>query len=189
MEAIIGIIGTVVGTFLGWLLNNLSQRGKLNVYISQWSDDFDYNNGVAISDANAIQQTRCYKYKLSVDIYNSSAETRIMRDIKIVFSRDKKELYTFVPNYKSEAKTVHGHFHLTTHEEIGVINVLPKSIVTFNFYNSMNNNQGSTDCFWETNCIALTYRNEKNNLVTVPIKQEDYRDYRKKHCTEDIENG
>lgn len=184
MEAIIGVIGTVVGTILGWVLNNISQRGKLSVYISQWSDDFDYNH-VTISDENAIQETHCYSYKLAVDIYNSSAETRIMRDVRVVFKRDKNELYSVNPNYKSETKTAPGGVALTTHTKIDTVNISPKSVVSFNLYNHIYNRLGSTDCFWEVNNILLTYRNEKNKLIVVPIKKEDYREYRKKHFTED----
>lgn len=31
--AIIGIIGTILGTIIGWLLNGLSQRGKLKMVL------------------------------------------------------------------------------------------------------------------------------------------------------------
>lgn len=185
MEAIIGVIGTLVGTILGWVLNNISQRGKLNVYISQWSDDFDYNEGVTISDLNAIQQTYSYSYKLTVDVYNSSAETRIMRDIRIVFKRDKNVLYTITPNYKADTKTVLGGVALTSHSKISTVNVSPKSVVSYNFYNHIHNNQGATDCFWEINNIALTYRNEKDKIIVVPIKKEDYRNYRNNHFVEE----
>ncbi|MBP3313469.1 MAG: hypothetical protein J6K84_02290 [Oscillospiraceae bacterium] len=185
MEAIIGVIGTLVGTILGWVLNNISQRGKLNVYVTQWSDDFDYNEGVAISNANAIQETYGYSYKLAVDIYNSSAETRIMRDIRIVFKRDKNALYTITPNYKADTKTVHGRATLTSHSKIGTVNVSPKSVVSYNFYSHINNNQGATDCFWEINNIVLTYRNEKDKIIVVPIKKEDYHNYRKNHFVEE----
>ena len=34
---IIGVIGTLLGTVFGWLLSNLSQRGKLNTY-PMWRD-------------------------------------------------------------------------------------------------------------------------------------------------------
>mgnify|MGYP003484863366 CR=1 FL=1 len=33
--AILGVLGTLGGTVLGWVLNNLSQRGKLNISSAQ----------------------------------------------------------------------------------------------------------------------------------------------------------
>lgn len=30
--ALIGVGATIAGTILGWVLNNLSNRGKLNIY-------------------------------------------------------------------------------------------------------------------------------------------------------------
>ena len=43
MIAIIGVIGTLAGTILGWGLNSLSQRGKLNFYVHSWKEEFQVN--------------------------------------------------------------------------------------------------------------------------------------------------
>ena len=77
-----------------------------------------------------------------------------------------------------------GHTVLTSHIKIGIVNIAPKSVVSFKFYNHIRNNQGSTDCLWKTNNIVLTYKNEKDKVIIVPIKREDYRDYRKNHYIE-----
>lgn len=34
--ALIGVVGTILGTILGWPLNSFSQRGKLSVYVLEW---------------------------------------------------------------------------------------------------------------------------------------------------------
>lgn len=45
LSAIIGIVGTVIGTVLGWILYNISQRGKLNFYVSDWEYQFNKQDG------------------------------------------------------------------------------------------------------------------------------------------------
>ena len=44
LPEIIGVIGTLLGIVLGWVLSNLSQRGKLNIYPT-WRDEFQHNDG------------------------------------------------------------------------------------------------------------------------------------------------
>lgn len=44
--ALIGVGATLAGTVLGWVLNNLSNRGKLNIFVSSWEDSFKYNNSI-----------------------------------------------------------------------------------------------------------------------------------------------
>ena len=39
LPAIIGVVGTLLGTILGWILSNLSKRGKLRIF-STWKDEF-----------------------------------------------------------------------------------------------------------------------------------------------------
>ena len=36
ITALIGVGATIAGTVLGWMLNNLSNRGKLNIFVSSW---------------------------------------------------------------------------------------------------------------------------------------------------------
>lgn len=40
LEAFIGIAGTIISTFTGCFLNNMSQAGKLKVYVNSWVDSF-----------------------------------------------------------------------------------------------------------------------------------------------------
>jgi len=40
LEAFIGIAGTIIGTLMGWFFNNMSQAGKLKVYVNSWVDSF-----------------------------------------------------------------------------------------------------------------------------------------------------
>ena len=76
--ALIGVGATIAGTTLGWVLNNLSNRGKLNVYISLWEDSFKHNHIGRMIPCFKREEVQSYTYKASFDLYNSSGNTKIM---------------------------------------------------------------------------------------------------------------
>ena len=86
VTAIIGVVGTLLGTILGWLLSVLSNKGKVSVYLSSWTETFRHKDkeGFMINSASE-SQAEYFEYECSLDIYNSSSDTKILRDIKIVF--------------------------------------------------------------------------------------------------------
>ena len=67
--ALIGVGATIVGTVLGWMLNNLSNRGKLNIFVSSWEDKFQHNNsfGEMVPCSNR-EDVRNYSYEVSLDL-------------------------------------------------------------------------------------------------------------------------
>lgn len=108
--AILGIIGTIFGTELGWVLNSFSKSGKLNIYIQKWEDTFQYNDKHGfMTPSLSIEQTEYYSYVLELDLYNSSGETKIMRNTEILFIANKEIVEISVPH--DDALTVyHNHF-------------------------------------------------------------------------------
>jgi len=156
---IIGILGTMGGTILGWLLNNLSQHGKLNIYVHEWKDNFAYKDGMGGTVvSSSITQTEYYSYKLSLDLYNSSGETKIMRNIEVVFMNGKKELCHNTPKDDSTERVSHP---LVFYDDILPINIPPKSIVHINLHNGFWNENGSLDFIWKTTHVFLRYVDEK----------------------------
>ena len=79
--AILGIIGTLLGTIVGWLLNNISNSGRLNLYVANWKDEFKYNSMGSMVPSHSFEQTEYYSYTLDLELYNSSSRTKIMRNI------------------------------------------------------------------------------------------------------------
>ena len=46
MEAMVGVIGTILGTVLGWFLNSISNRGKIKLFVSSWENEFRWGYNV-----------------------------------------------------------------------------------------------------------------------------------------------
>lgn len=171
LEAIIGVIGTLFGTILGWLLNSASNHGKLNVNISDWKDDFKYNDKGFITKSISKDQTEYYSYLLTLDIYNSSAETKIMRNIEIYFSDNECEHHKSIPKDDS-TKRNNGYFYNC--DNISPVNIPPKTIIQLKLRDDFNNENAVLNNIWKTKKIYMKYINEKNKIKKVTIKSEDY---------------
>lgn len=186
MEAIIGVIGTLAGTILGWLLNNISQSGKLSIYVSSFTDSFKHNKSGYMVVSSSVEQTRYYSYKLILDLYNSSGSTKIMRNITVVFSDGKKDLLRSVPH---DDNTRRSSGPAWFYDEIGPVNIPPKSIIQLSLHRGTWHNDGGLDFIWKTKKVYLTYMDEKNRLKKVKIKSEIYRNYFENHKADEKENG
>lgn len=185
ITAIIGVVGTLMGVVLGWLLNCLSKKGKLNFYIKSFSDSFYCSDGEGgrIKSCNK-ETTESYHYKLIFDLYNSSSETKAIHDLKIAFLNGKEELYVSIP-IKSPFKQDDS---IEQYDKTVIINIPPKTLIKVCLVGDEFIKNKKTPFIWRTNEVNLIYYNEKNKLKKVNIKSENYCDYFENHKTEENEN-
>lgn len=174
MEAIIGVIGTVIGTILGWLLNSISQRGRISAYVSQWDNNFKHNKLLGKEPTVLTEKIVSYNYSVAIDFYNSSGETKIMRDIKIVFRNNKKSLLESIPDDRSVSKTV-GKF--TFYEKLSAVNIPPKSVLTLKLRGDILSDAQKTMPFWKTNKVVLQYKDETNKEKSILLIKENFEQY------------
>lgn len=174
MDAIIGVIGTILGTILGWVLNSLSTKGKLKIYVSSWKDNFQYNNAGSMVPSKSKEQTECYHYDLTLDVYNSSSETKILRNIKIEFGDGKNILHTSIP--KDDA-TRRWNGPVAFYDSIVPLNVPQKTIIQLKLHDGARHTDGGLDFIWNTQIIYLTYESENGKTKRMTIKKQNYRNY------------
>lgn len=184
--ALIGVGATIVGTVLGWMLNNLSNRGKLNIFVSSWEDKFQHNNsfGEMVPCSNR-EDVRNYSYEVSLDLYNSSGNTKIMRNIKIVFNDGKDDIEKNTPMDDATKKFSQP---LVFYDKVGPINIPPKAVIKLNLHDGVWNENGKLDFIWKSKKIYLVYTDEKNKIRRKLIKTENYENYFNNHTQEDT-NG
>ncbi len=134
-NSIIGILGTLLGTLLGWILGRYDKKGKLKIYIISYKNEFlcmDGRGGQTIS--TSVEQTEDYIMKFDFDVYNSSTETKIMRDITVVFNNGKKDIFFNTP---LDDSTRHSNGHWYKYDIIEPINIPPKSISNFSLHTTL----------------------------------------------------
>ena len=187
ITAMIGVIGTLLGTILGWVLNNISDNGRLNIYVSKWEDSFLQHDDVgSMKSSKCIEETQLYSYNLCLDIYNSCAEPRIMRDIRIVFNNGNKDIEYSVPKDDSSRRS---SGHIARYDEIGPITIPAKSVLQLNLHNGKWTKDNCPLYIWEVKKVFLEYRNDKNRKKRILLKREDYNRYFENHPQEEKENG
>lgn len=185
--AIIGIIGTLLGTVLGWILNNLSQHGKLNVYVTEWEEKFTHIGEYgAFETSRKKEEAKSFSYNFSLDLYNSSGTTKIMRNIKVVLLGNNKELSVDIPQ---DIETARSSRYMITYDNVEPINVSPKTVETLKLKGYFSDDSKTLDFAWLAEKVELRYTNEKNQEKVIPIKKVDYNKYFEKFTVEDKANG
>ena len=171
-EALFGIIGTILGTILGWLLNSISTKGKLVFSVAKWEDSFQRNGSMGCMEpSKSIEETEVYSYNLLLDVYNSSADTLIMRDIRIVFSDGNQDVHSSTPKNDSTRRT---SSHMSFYDDIIPVNVPPKSVLQLHLHDGEWKNEHKMDFIWKTKKVFFAYKDMKNNERRFLIKSEEY---------------
>lgn len=176
--ALIGVGATIIGTVLGWLLNNLSNRGKLNIFVSSWEDNFEYNSLGEMIPCSKCEEVENYSYKVSFDLYNSSGNTKIMRNIQIVFTDGKVDLKKYTP---MDDATKNYSQSLIFYDKVGPVNIPPKAVIKLNLHDGTWSENGKLNFIWKSKKIYLIYTDERNKLRRKLIKTENYENYFNNH--------
>ena len=178
ITALIGVGSTIAGTLLGWILNSASNRGNLNIYVANWSEKLDNksNSGYGVpmyAEAVSRDSVNHYSYSGSIDIYNSSNNTKIMRDFKIVHFDGKRILKETVP-IDDSTKHIVAEPLPAMYDSVGVINIPPKSVISINLHKSIGQSKDDVDFLWNSKTILVQYKDEKNNIKTKKIIDCNY---------------
>lgn len=184
--ALIGVGATLAGTVLGWFLNNLSNRGKLDIFVSSWEDNFKYNDMGVMVPCSKREEVQSYSYKVSLDLYNSSGNTKIMRNIQIVFNDGKSDIEHQTPKDDSTRRYVQP---MNYYDNVEPINIPPKAVIKLNLHDGAWDKDGKLDFIWKSKNVYLVYSDEKNKVRRKLIKTEDYENYFTNHKQEDKDNG
>lgn len=174
MSAVLGIIGTVLGTVLGWILNNISRKGELKVFVSKWKDKFQCQGKLGeMVPSSSPDQTRLYSFDLNLEIYNSSSETKNMRDIRVVFMNGRSPIKVVTP-HDEETRFFNGT--LSHVEDVKPINVPPKTIITKRLTNGFWDDVMRA-FIWNTTSVVFMYKDEKGKERKTIVHTEDYRNH------------
>ena len=183
MPALLGIGGTLVGTVLGWLLNNWTKAGKLTLFVVEWKDDFTCDDGGYIKPCQNKEKINCYSFSVVLDIYNSSSEPKIMRDINVAFQNKRAIIKSITPKDDATKKV----YSMTIHyEDAQPMNIPAKSVVRCKFL----------DSFWHDNLhfildvdrVYLSYIDERGKTKKKLLHRDSYKS-RFEDKQEDLTNG
>ncbi|WP_411682458.1 hypothetical protein [Clostridium thailandense] len=165
-----GIIGAVVGSTTTLVITKLlKSTGKVCLYLKEWEVENTEEN--EIGEINYIKTTSLevdsLYIKLTMDIYNSSEIPKIMRNIKIGFYNNKKELFSIVPNDKdNEFKGQQFNFP----QKSTIINLESKKCIIKKFSFNISD-KNVIDLLKNANVIYFMYTNENNKNKKFPMRK------------------
>lgn len=168
LTALIGIMGTALGTVLGWALSAFSRRGRLSIYLSAYHESFEFNNDGEISPASSFDDTEAYFYQLSLNVYNSSCDTKIIRDLRIEFLNGKEVAISSIPRDSDTERPISGG--IIFHRNFETLNVPPKSVVPLHLQGGLW--RPELENFEKLNSvdnIRIAYKSEKNTDCYVQV--------------------
>ena len=172
--AVIGVLGTLLGTLLGWFLNNLSQRGKLILFLSFKSKFYDDDGEGGFKES--LSHAKYYSYNADLEIYNSSSEYKVMRDVYISFCCKDKELFK-ERAYANSTYKDNGQYLPASIDEFKSVSIPPKQILTIGTHGSISAKSEEYNKLKDVDKLVLTYRNGKNKLKKIKIADVDYVHY------------
>ncbi len=125
-------------------------KGKLHIYISSWKESFKYNNKGCLEPSSSIEQTEYYNYNISIDLYNSSRETKIMRNISIIFTNNKTVLFESIPK-DNDTKSI--NYKFVHYDDVFSLNIPAKSVIHIDLHEGIRDN--SLVFMWNVDCVYL----------------------------------
>ncbi|MCB2354460.1 hypothetical protein [Clostridium estertheticum] len=172
-DGIIGAIaGGVIGTVSTLIATQLLKRmGKLNLFIKKWEirrPQLDGYGGTSMVNATSCNEAY-YHITFNMETYNGSEIPKIMRDVKIAFYKDKKELFKIVPCDRDNDKVIAGGFRDS--QEVNVLNFEPKKCTTKDFSFRIDDID-MLDNLKEVNKIYFIHTNENKKVKKLFIRKQ-----------------
>lgn len=136
----------------------LRKRGKLKIYLSKYDAKFETFKDVGCSmGGKRDEDFYGYDMKYTIQVYNKSDTPKIMRDFRVIFFKDKKEVYSLVP---SDEGTRRYTAHVSRVDEMEISNIAPKEIqvldqTVYIMYDELDRIEG-------VNKVELQYKDEKD---------------------------
>ena len=160
ITAIIGVGGTIVGTIIGWILNNISHSGWLHFYskiAGLSTKDDGYGGYIGCKNVKDADRYTCF---IDLDIFNKNADFKTVKDLQVQFCYNRKHGFSKKPLVKKSKND-------TKYETVDIINIPPKQ--TISLYLSVSLKKELFPDLERVNTLRLKYKNEKNKTKTVSI--------------------
>ena len=138
------------------------------MFVKKWKEIYQKNEVGITKDCNR-EEAEYYYFNLSIDVYNSSRETKIMRDIRVLFFDKKKLLFSITPMDDAIIRTGDSSARF---KEISVVNIPARSVVTINMHKAMNYSDKEWGLLSFAGRVMFSYMDDKNKEKTVEILKQ-----------------
>lgn len=166
---IVGVLGSLGGTILGWWLNNISKRGTLTIKTTHNEMHLQRKNRLSGGDPHKKdgELTWC-KETFFINLYNNSGEIKTIRDIFVVF---KDALGNELLRCKAkDSSTTRQYGGIWQTEPISVVNISGKTGI------DIDSSYGTheIEALLKAQSAFLEYKDEKFKVKQIKMWDYDY---------------
>ncbi len=166
LGVIIGVVGSLVGTVLGWWLNNISKQGKLKITCSKWQESFQENPHGDFIETNKLDTATYFDFHATLDIYNDSADVKILRNIHVIFTNGNTTLFSCIPHDESTERI---EPYGLVGNEVAPLNINPKSIMPLTLHSGLHKEKNNFDFLASAKEVWFVYNDENNKEKRIKI--------------------
>ena len=164
-DAKFGVLGALLGTLLGSVLTLLTsaigKRGEIKIYTKSYKNSFEKPDLYgSYEDATSLSETNYFHFDLILEIYNSSHDVKLLRDIHVLFCENENQVFCFSPKDDASKVVISGSIPFYT--EIQAFSLNPKEIVTLHLHDGFGPND-DIEKFSTVNNIRLVFRDDNNH--------------------------
>ena len=170
-SSLIGIFGVIVG----WLLNALSNIGRLNFYIIKWREEFKCFKQGVYTNATSYDETEGYSFQAIIDLFNNSGKQKIMRNMRVILMSKGKQVFECDLRDKKAIKTT---VPLTTYEEISVVNIPPYTAIQLDLIGYLKLDEIAIITIKNTDSCYFSYIDDNNKQRKILIDKHSFKDFR-----------
>jgi hypothetical protein len=161
-----GILGTILGSITTLIVSDLlRKKGKLKTYLIEWQGKYETFRDVGCSRLGK-EDSDFYDYSFSytLQVYNKSDTPKIMRNFKVKFYKEKREMFSFIPNDEATRKFSSHAYYV---DRMEVINIKPKEIQVLKQSGYINYEE--LNSIEESSKVELIYYDEKDKKRTIML--------------------
>lgn len=115
ISAIIGVMGTLLGTILGWVLSKI-KVGRITINFSHIESSCEYK------DKNKeTEPLAWYQEKFRISLYNSASEPKIIRDLCVIFKDENNNTLLSIKAQDDATTRIYGGAIIS--DEINLVNI------------------------------------------------------------------
>jgi hypothetical protein len=171
INTIIASLSGLAGTILGWVLNNLSSRGKLSFYVLKWENIF-YGGSSPLGGPLPVtdfSEAQMYSYIATMDVYNRSSFNKVIRDVAVCFYRNNKFILSHEPNNKEARKVTDRGIY---NEEFRYENIPPKEVRRLSLSGTIH--EQDFQALKGLSYVKITYSSENGRKKNIKIPPNNF---------------
>ncbi len=166
-----GIIGALLGTISTLIVTEIIRKvGKFKHYLLEYNSKIDTYGDVGCYFSGKDKDNYYgYSIKYKFQVYNGYEEPQIMRDFKLKFFKNKKEIFFLVPRDETTKHLSDAGYRI---DDVDIFNLKPKEIHSFHQSVYILESKEEINMLDGVTKVELSYLDNRDRIHKLLLSQE-----------------